>query len=126
MSAVAANLGILVVGESLILVYIGLNVIGMDEFHYNTFCFELLFFFGMTTILIVREKSYFFRSRPSNTLIIAILVDACIMILICSLQIIPTLVPIPIWHTAIIIGFACVANFTVNDLFKVMLFKFFF
>lgn len=118
--------GFLVVAESLALELIALHAWGWinDVDSLRTFTFEILFFFGMGTIFSVRERHWFWTSRPSWPLLISTLLDAIFIVIICS-----TGVPflgvkaIPIWATAIVVAWAFIFILLVNDFVKLLLFK---
>ena len=115
---VAVLLGIFLVVESLGLLYIGLNFLDLSNTSaLNTFVFDMLLFGGMFTIFVVRERSNFWKSRPSNTLIIAILGDILITSIISILGI-PGLTPIRAEYIFINFGWYFVFGLLVNDQLK--------
>ncbi|WP_269851443.1 HAD-IC family P-type ATPase [Methanosarcina horonobensis] len=62
LAKVAVLLGILIVAESFGLLYLGMSYLGLTEgTGLNTFVFDMLIFGGMFTILVVREKGYFWE-----------------------------------------------------------------
>jgi len=119
----AVFLGVLVVGESLGLLVYALNVLGLrddiDSLH--TLVFATLYFFGMFTIFVVREKqSWCWSSRPSWTFMLVSMADAIIVVFLCTFGLPApfTLKAIPIWQTFIVIAWAA-ASALVNDVLKV-------
>lgn len=77
-------IGTLTCSESLLLLYVALNFMGLSNYSVNTlqtFGFEILFFFGLTTVYILRERSFFWKSRPSYFLIIVGIIDSALVIL---------------------------------------------
>jgi H+-transporting ATPase len=114
-------LGIFIVAESLGLLYVALTYLHFDNVaQLNTFGFDMLLFGGLFTILVVRERGNFWKSRPSKPLLTAILVDIVISSLI-SVFGIPGLAAIP----AVYVGFALVWFFAfgilLNDQVKTRL-----
>jgi len=132
LAIVASIVGILEVIESLILISIGINYLDiaacsnlLESCEYNTFCLEILVFFKLFLIIISRVRSFFCTKLPSIGLALAILFAIGATILICTVQIIPDLIAIPIGYTGIVIGFAAGANLF-NDVIKVILYKYYF
>lgn len=58
-------IGLFCVGESIGLLYIGIKVFYLTRDELSTFTFTLMFFFGLFSLMSVRERSWFFSSRPS-------------------------------------------------------------
>jgi H+-transporting ATPase len=125
---IGALIGCLVVSESLALELIALHGFGWinDLDSLQTFTFEILFFFGMGTIFSVRERHRFWASRPSWPLLIATLADAIFIVIVCSTGLpFLSVKAIPIWMTALVIGWAFIFILLLNDAVKVLLFKLF-
>ena len=75
----ATLLGVATVIESLGLLYLGLNYLGLSNTGIlNTFSFDMLLFGGLFTIFVVRERSNFWKSKPSRPLLTAIAADIII------------------------------------------------
>lgn len=111
-------LGLFVVAESFGLLYIGLTYLNLSNVaQLNTFVFDMLLFGGLLTIFVVRERSSFWKSKPSKLLLSAILVDIAISSLI-SVVGIPGLAPIPPVYVAIVLGWFFVFGVLVNDQIK--------
>ena len=112
-------LGVLVVLESLAILFIGLGPLGLakDYASIQTFSFAILFYFGMLTVFVVREREHFWDSFPSTSLFTITLVD---MIVVAFLLIvgIPGLKPLPIVDTLTVIGLSVFFCFAVNDFIK--------
>ena len=70
-------LGVLVVLESLAILYIGLGPLGLakDPGSINTFSFVILFYFGMLSVFVVRERGHFWQSFPSRSLFTITVID---------------------------------------------------
>ena len=111
-------LGLFVVAESFGLLYIGLTYLNLSNVaQLNTFVFDMLLFGGLLTIFVVRERSSFWKSKPSKLLLSAILVDIAISSII-SVVGIPGLAPIPAVYVAIVLGWFIVFGVLVNDQVK--------
>lgn len=117
---VAVGIGIAAVVESFGLLYFSLYILNLKNNiqQLYTFIFETLFFFGIFTVFVVRERSWIWSSRPSWTLSGICFIDSIIMIIICSFGI-PFfgIVSIPIQYTFIIIGWSLVSSF-INEILK--------
>ncbi len=114
----ATVLGVATVIESLALLYLGLNYLGLSNTAMlNTFSFDMLLFGGLFTIFVVRERGNFWKSKPSQPLLIAIAADIIISSLI-SIIGIPGLAPIPPLYVAIALGWFFVFALLLNDQLK--------
>ncbi|MDQ1251926.1 MAG: H+-transporting ATPase [Euryarchaeota archaeon] len=119
MARVAVLLGMLIVAESFGLLYIGMSHLRLTSHTgLHTFVFDMLIFGGMFTILVVREKGYFWKSIPSKTLMAAISGDLVVTYIISTLGI-PGLMPIPAGYVLLAMAWYFVWSFVVNDMFKV-------
>jgi hypothetical protein len=83
-----------------------------------TFSFLLLPYFAVFSVLSARERSWFWRTLPSRTLMAALAADALAGTLLTRVGI-PDLVALPWWQPLAIFGFALVACLGVNDALKV-------
>ena len=117
----ATVLGVATVVESLALLYIGLNYIGLsNNALLNTFSFDMLLFGGLFTIFVVRERGNFWTSKPSRPLLATILADILISSAI-SIIGIPGLAPIPALYVVIALGWFFTFGLLVNDQLKTRL-----
>jgi len=117
----ATLLGVATVIESLGLLYLGLNYIGLSNTAMlNTFSFDMLLFGGLFTIFVVRERSNFWKSKPSRPLLTAIAADIIISSLI-SIIGIPGLTAIPPLYVVIALGWFFVFALLLNDQLKTRL-----
>lgn len=117
-------LSILVVTESFALLYVGLNVFHLtvaDETLY-TFTFEILFYSAMFLIFNVRERGHFWSSRPSRTLLTAIVISIMAATVVTTTGI-PGLKPLPMTVTLFIISCSVAFSLILNDLVKFSLVK---
>jgi len=118
-------LGILVVLESLATLYVGLGPLGISKNNelLKSFSFSILFYFGMFTVFVVRERGHFWNSLPGKTLLIITIADMIIVAFLLTFGF-PGLTPIPITHTLVVIGMAAFFSFVVNDFVKYILLRF--
>ena len=119
---VSGSLGILMIIESAIfavpaLSYFGL--IGNVEKIY-TFGFAYLNLAGVSTLMIVRERNHFWKSRPSRFLSITVLVEVLVVIAISVFGVLE-LAPLGYIPVLAILGYALLTTFLINDPIKVYL-----
>jgi H+-transporting ATPase len=121
---VAVVLGVITLIEHFGLLYIGLNYFGLQSSipELNTFAFEMLFFSGIFTIFMVRERGHFWNSAPSRTVLLAIMLDM-IFVMVISTVGIPGLAPLSIYYTFVIIVYYFVLTLLLNDSMKYLLIK---
>ncbi len=116
---VGVLLGGVTVTELLGLLFLGLRYLGLsdDIGSLQTFSFAALFYLGIFTILIVRERGLFWNSSPSRTLMVALIAD---MVLVAGLVTvgIPGVAPIPLTSLALVFSYVAVFSLAVNDRVK--------
>jgi H+-transporting ATPase len=112
-------LGVLVVLESLAILFIGLGPLGLaqDYASIQAFSFAILFYFGMLTVFVVRERGHFWDSFPSKSLFSITLVDMIVVAFLLTVGI-PGLKPLPIVDTLTVIVLSVFFCFAVNDFIK--------
>ena len=117
-------LGVLVVLESLAILFIGLGPLGLakDSASIQTFAFAILFYFGMLTVFVVRERGHFWNSFPSKSLFSITLLDMIAVAFLLTVGI-PGLKPLPIVDTLTIVGMSVFFCFAVNDFIKYFMLK---
>ncbi|MGQ9513449.1 MAG: hypothetical protein ACUVTL_00070 [Thermoproteota archaeon] len=115
-------LGVLMVIESLLLLYMGFSYFGLydnvDQLY--TFVFDWMTFSGYFTVLTVREREHFWKSRPSRALIMSILINMMIVSMI-SIVGIQELAPINPTEFLTVLVYSFVACLLFNDLIKTFL-----
>ncbi|MCW3995211.1 MAG: plasma-membrane proton-efflux P-type ATPase [Candidatus Bathyarchaeota archaeon] len=117
----ATVLGVFTVIESLGLLYLGLAYLDLSNSALlHTFAFDMLLFGGLFTIFVVRERSSFWRSKPSRPLLTAIIVDMIVSSLISVIGI-PGLAPIPISYVVIAFAWFFTFGLLLNDQLKTRL-----
>jgi len=121
---VSAILSGFVIAESFGLLYIGLSYfrLNADDLSLYTFTFEILFFSAMFLIFNVRERSHFWNSMPSKTLLTAIVLSTIASTVVVTVGI-PGLTPIPLNQTTFVLSCSAAFSLIVNDLIKFMLVK---
>ena len=119
-----ASLGILMTVESSIFAVLAFRYFGIvgDMGKVYAFGFAYINFVGLFTILILRERSYFWKSRPSTYLSITILAEVLIVILI-SFSGVLELASLNYVAVFVILGYALVTTFLINDPIKVYLIR---
>jgi plasma-membrane proton-efflux P-type ATPase len=121
---VSAVLGVAMVAEALLFLWIGWSRFGLatndDALH--TFSFLTLLYFAAFSVVSARERSWFWATMPSKTLMTALAADALAGTVLTFVGL-PGLVALP-WRQALaIFGYAMVSCLVVNDALKVALIK---
>ncbi|MGC8630053.1 MAG: plasma-membrane proton-efflux P-type ATPase [Thermoplasmata archaeon] len=119
------GLGICTVSELFLLLFIGkiyFNIFS-DIRVLHTFYFTEILFFGLLTPIILRERNRFWKSKPSKTLLIAIIADIIIVSILAALGfgIIHTISPLEILFLLL---YGVISVFLVNDSVKILLGRF--
>jgi len=117
-------IGLLMTIEAFGILYIGLNYFNLkaDSQALNTFCFEILFFFAIFSIFVVREKNHFWHSSPSKTLLLLLIADTILGIIFTTFGLL-SFKAIPLTQTLVVFIYTAVFSFIINDLIKSHLFK---
>ena len=119
---VSGSLGILMIIESAFLTMAGWSYFGLsgnvDKIY--TFGFAYLNLGGVFTLMIVRERNYFWNSRPSNFLIITVTAEILFVIAISLLGFLE-LAPLGYIPVLAILGYTLLVTFLINDTVKVYL-----
>jgi len=121
---VAVALGVAMLAESLLLLWIGWSRFGLagNDGALHTFSFLTLLNFAAFSIVSARERRWFWATMPSKTLIAAIVADALTGTVLTFVGL-PGLMPLPAWQMLAIFAYALVACLGVNDAIKVALIK---
>jgi len=117
-------IGLIMTIEAFGLLYIGLNYFNLllDNEALSTFCFEILLFFALFSIFVVREKKHFWHSAPSKTLLLIIAADMILAITLSTFGLLG-LKAIPLTQTIIVIVYTAVFSFIINDFVKFILLR---
>ena len=121
---VALFLGILVIAELMLFIYLGSRYFSLfsDIPRLQTFTFEMLIYVELLDVLIIRERKYFWNSRPSNFLLLAIVADLLLVFLL-SMVGIPGIEPVGLGLAISVPILAFLLVFLVNDPIKALLVK---
>jgi H+-transporting ATPase len=121
---VSVVLGVAMVAEALILLWIGWSRFGLvtNDNALYTFSFLTLLYMAVFSIVSVRERRWFWETIPSKTLMLALMADAFTGTALTFVGI-PGLMPLPWWQTLAIFVYSMVACLVVNDVVKVAMIK---
>ncbi|MBI1887293.1 MAG: plasma-membrane proton-efflux P-type ATPase [Nitrosomonadales bacterium] len=121
---VSVVLGIAMVAEALLLLWIGWSRFGLstNDNALYTFSFLTLLYMAVFSIVSARERRRFCATMPSRTLMMAVAAVALVGTVLTSVGI-PGLMPLPGMQTLEIFIFAMVACLIVNDSVKVAMIK---
>lgn len=122
--AVSVVLGVAMVAEALLLLYLAWSSFGLatNDNALYTFSFQVMLYFGVFSIVSARERRWFWATMPSKTLMVALALDALAGTGLTFVGL-PDLMPLPWWQTLAILGYAMVACLVVNDAIKVVMIK---
>ena len=121
---VSVILGIAMVAEALLLLWIGWTRFGLatNDAALHTFSFLMLLYFAVFSVVSARERSWFWATLPSRIFMIALAADAIVGTAL-SLVGIRGLASLPWWQILAIFGYALVSCLLVNDVFKVVMMR---
>ena len=121
---VSVVLGVAMVAETLLLLWIGWSPFGLatNDNALYTFSFLTLLYFAVFSIVSARERGWFWATMPSKTFLSALVADAVIGTALTFVGL-PGLMPLPWWQTLAIFAFAMVSCLVVNDAVKVAMIK---
>ena len=91
-----------------------------DAGRLQTFTFQTFLFFALTSLVSMRERRAFWKSRPSAALTVSLIAAAIVGIIIGHYGV-AELAPLPMIESACIGGFAVVCALIPNDVVKTML-----
>ena len=115
----AVVLGVMTLIEALGLLAVGWHRFGLasDAGRLQTFTFQTFLFFALTSLVSVRERRAFFRSRPSGVLAISLTAATVVGTLI-GIHGVAELSPLPPSFSALVFGYAAVCALGPNDSVK--------
>ncbi|HAL37073.1 MAG TPA: plasma-membrane proton-efflux P-type ATPase, partial [Polaromonas sp.] len=119
---VSAVLGLFMVAEALLLLWLAWSRFGLainDDALY-TFSFLLLLYLAVFSIVSARERRQFWTTRPSASLVSALAAETFVGTALTYVGL-PGLMPLPWWQTFAVLAYAMVACLVVNDNVKVVL-----
>jgi H+-transporting ATPase len=121
---VSTILSLLVVAESFALLHVARTVFHLTVADQTlfTFTFEILFYSAMFLIFNVRERGHFWNSRPSRTLLVAMVLSMMAATIVTTTGL-PGLVPISLAETLFVLSCSAAFSLVLNDLVKFLLVK---
>jgi len=121
---VSGSLGVLMTVESAIFAVAGLSYFGLigNVEKIYTFGFAYLNIAGVFTLMIVRERNHFWKSRPSRVLGITVAAEILFVMAISVLGILE-LAPLGYLPVLAIFGYTLIVTFLINDPIKVYLIR---
>jgi H+-transporting ATPase len=119
---VALFLGILVIAELMLFIYLGSSYFSFfaDVPRQQTFTFEMLIYVELLDVLIIRERRRLWNSRPSTFLLLAIAADL-LLVFFLSTAGIPGIAPVGLAPAISVPILAFLLVFLVNDPIKALL-----
>ena len=102
------------------ILYLGRAVYHLDLGRLQTLVFVMLVFTGQANIYLVRERGPFWKSRPSEVLLLSTLGDVVVIVLLATAGIL--MEPIGLGMLAVMVGLI-LAYSVVLDFFKVAVFR---
>jgi H+-transporting ATPase len=121
---VSVALGVAMVAETLILLWICWSKLGLaaDQDRLHTFSFLLLLYFGVFSVVSARERRWFWSTLPSKTFLSAVAADAIAGTGLTFVGL-PGLTPLPWWQTLALFLYAMLFSLFLNDAIKVLMIK---
>lgn len=116
--------GLLMSIEAFALLYLGWTYFGLsdNDRKLSTFCFELLLFFALFSIFVVREKRHFWQSMPSKILLFIVFGDIVLGFLVASFGLLG-FNSIPFSLSLLVLGYALICSLGINDFIKFILLR---
>jgi H+-transporting ATPase len=122
--SVSVTLGVAMVAETLLLLRLGWWHFGLAASNSSlyTFSFLTLLYFAVFSVLSARERTWFWSTKPSGVLMIALATDLLVGTILTRTGL-PGLQPLPAAQTLAVFGYAIVSCLVVNDTIKVVMIK---
>ena len=122
--AVSAVLGVMMVAEALLGLWLGWSRFGLgdNDSALYTFSFLTLLYFAAFSIVSARERDWFWATWPSKVVGVAAVAEVLVGTLLTCVGL-PGLMPLPWLQTFAIFAFAAVSCLIVNDAVKVAMLK---
>jgi plasma-membrane proton-efflux P-type ATPase len=117
---VAVVLGVLMLAESLGLLAIAGARLHVDGSRLHTFSFLTLLYFALFSIVSIRERAFFWRSRPTWILSAALTADGAVGFLVGCFGL-AELPPLPFGQILLIVASASLCSLGPNDVVKTLL-----
>lgn len=118
----AVILGLLMLIEALGLLMLGWRWFDLGDHggRLQTFTFATLLFFALFSIISIRERRFFWSSRPSTTLLGALMADAAVGIVI-AFSGLAEMKPLSPSEVGLVLGYAFLCSLLINDVVKTIL-----
>ncbi len=122
--AISVTLGVMMVAETLLLLWFGWSRFGLaaNDSALFTFSFLTLFYFAVFSIVSARERRRFWSTMPSKTLIAALIADTLIGTAL-TFTGLPDLMPLPWWQVLSVFVYAMFACLVLNDTVKIIMIR---
>ena len=122
--ATSVALGIAMVAEALLLLYLAWTRFGLaaGDGKLSTFSFQLLLFFAIFSVVSARERRWFWQTRPSSALVGALWIDLVAGIVLTTVGL-PGLTPLPWTQTLIVLAYSAFCCLVINDSIKVVMLR---
>jgi magnesium-transporting ATPase (P-type) len=122
--AVSIVLGLLMLAETLALLWVGWTKFGLasNTELLHTFSFLMLLYFAIFSVVSARERHWFWSSLPSRPFMAALAGDAIVgtAMTFLGLKGLPCL---PVWQTLVVLGYAIVSCLLLNEAIKVAMIR---
>jgi H+-transporting ATPase len=121
---VSVVLGALMVAEALLVLWGGWSRCGLAANNHAlyTFSFLTLLYFAAFSIVSARERSWFWATRPSKVVLVAVMAEVLVGTILTRVGL-PGLMPLPWLQTLAIFAYAMVTCLVLNDAVKVAMIK---
>jgi H+-transporting ATPase len=121
---VSVVLGVAMVAEALLFLWIGWSLFGLatNNNALYTFSFLMLLYLAVFSVVSARERRWFWSTMPSKTLMASLIADALAGTVLTRVGL-PGLMPLPWSQTLVIFAYAMVSCLIVNDAVKVLMIK---
>ena len=121
---VSVILGVAMVAETLLFLWIGWSHFGLasNDNALYTFSFLMLLYFAVFSVVSARERRAFWSTMPSKALTAALIADALAGTILTRVGL-PGLTPLPWSQTLAIFAYAMASCLVLNDAVKVMMIK---
>jgi H+-transporting ATPase len=109
--------GVVMVAESVGLLIIGRGILGTGA-RLQTLMFVWLVLSAYLTALSVRERGHFWASRPSDPLLLSVLIGTVVVMILSTFGLLG-LTSMPLWAFGLVLAYAMAMCLLVNDAIKV-------